>query len=177
MKTDITVWCHVQSCDNPADLLSRGQPPIQFLRDSNWRHGPQWLSSIESAWLPSRFEIVEEVPEIKRPTCFVTTTINSDEILNRYSSLSCLRRIIAYCLRFRLPHRFKGPLTIEELHAANGRVIQLVQSSAFTQDLHHLKTRAGLHPKSKFLPLHPFVDDKGILRVGGRLQNSTLPYE
>ena len=177
MRTDITAWSHVRSCDNPADLLSRGQPPVQFLRDSNWRHGPQWLSSIESAWPESRFEIIEEVPEIKRLTCFVTTAINSDEILNRYSSLSRLRRIIAYCLRFRLPHRFKGPLTVEELHAAKDRVVQLVQTSAFAQDLHHLKTGAGLHPKSKLLPLHPFVDNKGILRVGGRLQNSILPYE
>jgi len=29
---------------------------------------------------------------------------------------------------------------------------------------------------SSLKTLHPFIDDKGILRVGGRLQQSTLPY-
>jgi hypothetical protein len=30
--------------------------------------------------------------------------------------------------------------------------------------------------KSNLKTLHPFIDDQGILRVGGRLQESDLPY-
>ncbi|XP_076384045.1 uncharacterized protein LOC143261513 [Megalopta genalis] len=174
-KTDIAAWRHVRSQDNPADLLSRGQSPAQFLRDSNWRHGPEWLSTIESTWPKSKFDITEDVPEVKRLKCLATVS-HTDEILTRYSDISRLIRITAYCLRFRQPRKNKGPLTVEELQSANEQIIRLVQASAFAQDLQNLKTGSNLHAKSKLLPLHPFIDERGILRVGGRLQNSKLQY-
>ena len=176
IKTNINTWRHIRSHDNPADPLSRGQPPTQFILNNNWSHGPEWLSSNESDWPVSKFNFLKEIPEIRQISCF-TTMVKTNEILDRYSSLSRLRKIVAYALRFRFPNRIKGPLTVEELQAANDRIIQLVQSSAFAQDIRQLNTRVQLHHKSKLLPLHPFVDDKGLLRVGGRLQNSTLSYE
>ncbi|XP_076664815.1 uncharacterized protein LOC143367133 [Andrena cerasifolii] len=176
IKTNNKAWRHIRSHDNPADLLSRGQPPAQFIQNSNWSHGPKWLSNKESAWPVSRFNFLKEIPEMRRISCFATI-VKNNELLNRYSSLPRLTKIVAYCLRFRFPNQSKGPPTVEELQAANDRIIQLVQSSAFAQDIHQLNTRVQLHHKSKLLPLHPFVDDKGLLRVGGRLQNSTLSYE
>lgn len=125
LKTDVNTWRHVRSQDNPADLLSRGQSPTQFIQNCNWSHGPAWLSSNESAWPVSKFNFIEEVPEIKHISCFATT-VNSNEILDRYSSLSRLRKIVAYSLRFRFSNRLKGPLAVEELQSANGRIIQFV---------------------------------------------------
>ncbi|XP_076384099.1 uncharacterized protein LOC143261867 [Megalopta genalis] len=39
-KTKPSSWRHVKSRDNPADLLSRGTTPTQFLGSTLWRHGP-----------------------------------------------------------------------------------------------------------------------------------------
>ncbi|XP_043263590.1 uncharacterized protein LOC122403871 [Colletes gigas] len=74
-KTDIAVWHHVQSEDNPADLISRGQSSARILNDSLWRHGPEWLANNVTDWPKSRFIITSEVPEtvrahVSRPQSF-----------------------------------------------------------------------------------------------------------
>ncbi|XP_017796984.1 PREDICTED: uncharacterized protein LOC108578211 [Habropoda laboriosa] len=176
-KTNITAWHHVKSADNPADLISRGQTPTDFLDDSIWRHGPRWLANDVADWPESIFTIASEVPETRSHACFATTTVHGQELLYRYSNLTKLRRIIAYCLRFRKGHRREGPLTAEELQNANERIMKLVQAGAFDKEIRDLQKGTPLHPKSRLLSLHPFLDDQGILRVGGRLQNAAIPYE
>lgn len=36
-------WKHVPSKDNPADFLSRGQLPTDFIQKQNMETGPKWL--------------------------------------------------------------------------------------------------------------------------------------
>ncbi|XP_076246269.1 uncharacterized protein LOC143186476 [Calliopsis andreniformis] len=176
-RTSVNAWRHIKSSDNPADLISRRQSPSHFLTHTIWYHGPTWLIKSESDWPPSQFTITSEVPESRPLACFLTVVIRSEEILHRYSSIKRLRRIIAYCLRFKQRDKVKGPLTIEELRHANERIIKLTQASVFSKEINQLKTGKDLQPGSKLISLRPFLDDKGILRVGGRLQNSSLPYE
>ncbi|KAF2892075.1 hypothetical protein ILUMI_14098, partial [Ignelater luminosus] len=56
-------------------------------------------------------------------------------------------------------------------------VIQCVQEEAFLLEISRLKNNMAFPNKSKILSLHPFVDSDTVLRVGGRLQASQLPYE
>ncbi|XP_012145356.2 uncharacterized protein LOC105663061 [Megachile rotundata] len=176
LKTRIDAWKHVKSEDNPADLISRGQSPSQFLSESIWRHGPAWLASVESVWPESKFVITQEIPESRPLACFATVN-RDDSLLTRYSCIKKLRRIIAYCLRFRTSNKFKGPLTVEEIRDADERIIKMVQSSSFAQELKDLQNGSKLQSISKLLPLQPFIDGKGILRVGGRLQNAAIPFD
>ncbi|XP_017884602.1 uncharacterized protein LOC108627719 [Ceratina calcarata] len=174
-KTDLTTWRHIKSKDNPADLISRGLMPTQFLHNPLWLHGPEWLTKAAVKWPESTFQGSNDLPEMKKMTCLVTSVVQSDELFNRYSCLQRLIRIVAYCLRFRLNGRGTGHLTIEELRQARHKIIKLVQLAAFAPDIKNLEA-GNLHSKSKLRPLHPFLDHEGILRVGGRLQNSTLPF-
>ncbi|XP_017792100.1 PREDICTED: uncharacterized protein LOC108574093 [Habropoda laboriosa] len=175
-KTDVTTWRHVTSHDNPADLLSQGLTPLQFLETDLWRRGPRWLSIVESEWPKSKFAITTDVPERKKITCLATTTVHTDDIITRYSSATKLKRVVAYCLRFRPNHRTNGPLTVQEIQEATVRIVKIVQAIEFKQEIHNLTSGTTLSSKSKLRPLNPFLDSKGILRVGGRLQNSSLPY-
>ena len=34
----------------------------------------------------------------------------------------------------------------------------------------------NLSPKTKILPFHPFLDERGLLHVGGRLQKTGMPF-
>ncbi|XP_076384172.1 uncharacterized protein LOC143262191 [Megalopta genalis] len=174
-KTDISSWRHIRSKDNPADLLSRGITPGKFLSKALWRCGPEWLSQTEATWPNSRHIPSNDVSEAKKITCLATAINQSNDMLTRYSCIQKLRRIVAYCLRLVPARRNTGPLTIKELQEANIRIIRSVQSVTFTQDIKNLKS-GELHPRSKLRPLHPFLDNEGILRVGGRLQNSTLAF-
>ncbi|XP_033218218.1 uncharacterized protein LOC117173686 [Belonocnema kinseyi] len=49
-KTEGHEWPHVPTHDNPADLISGGQGPQEFLNNEFWSHGPNWLSKKDDAW-------------------------------------------------------------------------------------------------------------------------------
>lgn len=55
----------------------------------------------------------------------------------------------------------------------------MTQSCAFPVEAVALakKPPEALKMKSKILPLDPFVDEKGILRVGGRLKRAAVSFE
>ncbi|XP_050598897.1 uncharacterized protein LOC126926575 [Bombus affinis] len=40
-KTNLSDWRHVPTADNPADLISQGQTPKEFLHLSIWKNGPE----------------------------------------------------------------------------------------------------------------------------------------
>ena len=61
--TDIKRWNHVRSQDNPADPLSRGQLPSEFLKNKIWVNGPQWLHEAEECWPKLDLPINSDVSE------------------------------------------------------------------------------------------------------------------
>ncbi|XP_017765002.1 PREDICTED: uncharacterized protein LOC108554296, partial [Eufriesea mexicana] len=135
------------------------------------------MTNPESEWPPSPVNIISEVPETRSVACFASSTSYAEDLMRRYSCVKRLRRIVAYCLRFGRYRKNKGPLTAEELHRANIKMMQLLQGSAFQEELRALRDKRDLPNSSKLLPLRPFLDEDDLLRVGGRLQNSALPYE
>ena len=80
-----------------------------------------------------------------------------------------------------------GRLSIDELRYAEAQIIKYVQKSAFLPVIKALQdVKHGESEKSTFknigsigsvYKLRPFLDGEGMLRVGGRLQNSTLEYQ
>ena len=43
-------WLHVASCENIADILTRGAPPSELGQDSVWQNGPKWLVQDRTTW-------------------------------------------------------------------------------------------------------------------------------
>jgi len=72
----------------------------------------------------------------------------------KFSSFEKLMRVIAYVRRFLSLRNKKGNQPRQAIS----------------------KRTKGSQPKSKFVPLHPFLDDNGVLRVGGRLQFAELRF-
>ncbi|XP_055325647.1 uncharacterized protein LOC129579531, partial [Sitodiplosis mosellana] len=54
-RTNIECWHHVDSSDNPADLVSRGLLPSDLVDNKLWLHGPEWLTKPRSSWPSERF--------------------------------------------------------------------------------------------------------------------------
>mgnify|MGYP002717571259 CR=1 FL=1 len=171
--TNSNDWRHVPSEDNPADALSRGQLPHAFLRNSMWVNGPSWLSKDENDW-PNKLIPIIETPELKQNTCLITT-INDFDILNRCSSYSKLIGIIAYCLRFRLDNKRVGQINADEIKEAEIRILRIGQATQFADVIKDLKNK-NTTKQGKIANLIPFIDDDGLIRVGGRLQKSDLAF-
>ncbi|GFX14096.1 hypothetical protein TNCV_613011 [Trichonephila clavipes] len=52
----------------------------------------------------------------------------------------------------------------------------MVQEQVFLAEIKSLQSKGVVSPNSKLRNLNPFIDSDGLLRVGGRLSNSNLPY-
>ncbi|CAK1589181.1 unnamed protein product [Parnassius mnemosyne] len=52
--------------------------------------------------------------------------------------------------------------------------IKTTQNIEFAEELEDLKTKGKVKRSSKLITLTPYVDDKGLLRVGGRLQSANI---
>lgn len=182
--TRIEDWNHVSSSDNPADLISRGIKACDLAELDLWWHGPQWLHQQSSDW-PADVTITEDdnIPEEKKTS--VTTLATHDhtvDILHRFSKVSKLTRVVAYCLRFinntKQPlGKRSGSLCTAELQTALTTCIKWVQASTYSQEIRDLLSNKQVSSHSSLRDLHAFLDDQQILRVGGRLRNSQLAYD
>ncbi|XP_063994268.1 uncharacterized protein LOC135171569 [Diachasmimorpha longicaudata] len=184
-KSNIANWRHVRTHENPADLISRGQIPKEFIKPSLWKEGPAWLLQDEHHWPILELHFPSDPPELRKQhpfpsstKCFLTIMEQrSGNVLSWYSSLTKLQRIIAYCRRC-ITHT-KGPLTPDEMTAALHSITHWVQQEtlapviAVLRDQPRGQKAAALAPLIK---LNPFLDERGVIRVGGRLRNSNIPF-
>lgn len=72
--------------------------------------------------------------------------------------------------------RIYGPLTVPEIDASEKYWVLHSQECCFADDIAALKDKRDIALSSPLLPLHPILDSSGIIRVGGRAQNTRLPY-
>ena len=183
-------WSHVAGTDNPADCASRGLLPSELLEHKLWWEGPSWLSLPPEDW-PEQPVISAQPSDEEREICLVTTVEPAQPIvpLTQYSSYTRLQRVVAWIFRF--IRNCRSPkcddtvtttaarshcLTVSELSEAEKYLLKLSQASHFPKEITLLKSKGQLPAHSSLLPLHPFVDSDGILRVGGRETNSNLAY-
>lgn len=101
--TSISDWRHISSSENPADLLSLGLNPQEILSSALWWRGPKFLKGDEDSWPQVDARIPEpEMPEL-RTTIAAVARVNLgplSEVIDRFSNLEKLCRVMAYCLRF-----------------------------------------------------------------------------
>ena len=67
-------------------------------------------------------------------------------------------------------------LIITELREAKHYWISCVQYDQFSREIEILRSKSSLPSGSSLLSLNPFLDDKNIVRVGGRLSNAKLSF-
>ncbi|GBM17688.1 hypothetical protein AVEN_168530-1 [Araneus ventricosus] len=175
---------------NPSDLLSRGHKAESLLHHEGWWNGPSVLQSDELPETVCECSDPDEdyLPELKSKNskADIVLTLNSnktffDYIVNRSNRILTVVRILSFLFRFisncRNPEsKRKGPLTSEELSEAEHYLIKQCQFEVFSAEVSAMMSGDNISNKSKILNLSPFLDNKGVMRVGGRLENSQLPY-
>lgn len=183
--TRVNDWYYISSNENPADIISRGSSLKGLVNSQLWLHGPQFLLK-PSQW-PKRSNISyftklnSPVPEIRALVIVQDANVHFD-IFEKFSSLNRLIRVTAYCLRFiancsvNREKRQTNSLTITEIETSTITLVKLLQLEAFANEIYFLRKGKCVSPQSKLKTLSPFLDDSGLIRVGGRLRNANFNY-
>ena len=181
-QTETSQWNYVSSVDNPADIASRGVTACDLVNNSLWFHGPTFLWESNLPYTPQTVvkpPLSEKDPEVKHCGTLATTAVKTDQdsLLNcvqRYSDWTKAKRVIALCLQFRSKSKpVRSDATfVTDLRNAETALIRLLQHKTFSSEIMTLTSACGTTVKRNS-PLHkldPFLDENGILRVGGRIR-------
>ncbi|GAB0095822.1 uncharacterized protein DMENIID0001_112520 [Sergentomyia squamirostris] len=176
-------WSHITSAKNPADILSRGSSVADLAMNSLWWHGP------ESVISPSSEEEIDatdlEYSKKGLNTITLATRVEKNIFLEHLENSTTLRstvRVLSLCMRYISNLKAKkanlpidrGSLQPGELQNAKLLLAKFVQQETFDSAITALNNETSL-PR-KLQKLSPFLDQQGMIRVGGRLTNSEMDY-
>lgn len=156
-------WRHISTKDNPADILSRRMSPKDIQNCNLWWQGPSWLKCDKNYW-PNSVISTTELPELKTDTLLVSKDQNYLIDFNRFSSLSRLRRCMAYVFRFAENCKYKqnkecGSLTSCELSRAYLQLVKIFQYESFPEEIKVKIEATQLTSKGRLFSLNPFLDE------------------
>ena len=173
-NTDPSQWRHIPGEVNVADDVSRGIRVEEL--NGRWSNGPEFLILPEEFWPREAMEAVSEEDMERRQVKAVYEVKKVEQIINpeKFSSWRKLIRVTARIQRLAKKIRLRkhaqegrnGPLTPEELENAEIFWIKAAQN-----DLHRR------NDKGEFKSLSPFLDGKGVIRVGGRVDEAIVSYD
>lgn len=204
--TSPSQWHHVRSEENPADDASRGISVDELLGTSKWLSGPDFLWKPELPSGDDNLHdnlLSSDDPEVKGVHVHaVNANVVPTFDLSYFSDWTRAKRAVAACINFinklkdscgkDLPERsapkIRGyvPVTVDDLCQAEYKIIKMTQIEVFREEIESLQASTGssrepprntLLKGSKLYKLDPFLDDNGILRVGGRLKLADMPFE
>lgn len=199
--SSIENWFFVPSISNPADVVSRGLMPQELADSDIWWNGPLFLREDmypESYGFENNFQ---ETEYKKNETKVMTSQQSTFDLIHKYSNYNKILKISSLCIRFvenikasiKLRRdsvssnsnkskiistdmkNFK-PINAEELENALLSIIKHIQQQEYSDEIYKLSKSMSISKKSKLTFLNPFIDEKGIVRVGGRLKHSSVDY-
>jgi hypothetical protein len=172
-------WHYVATDRNPADLASRGCNVTELL-SSEWFRGPKELWANNLSIERESYPLDETCSELKMSVCLASNAIQEECIvdLSRFSSWKTAKRVLALCIRFIENLRAKANtfVTVSDTIAAEKWLFRSAQTS-FAEERGTILRNHQLKRTSKLYKLDPFIDEEGLIRIGGRLRaGSGLPY-
>ena len=182
-RTLPALWRHVPTETNPADCASRGMMPRELLKHTLWWKGPPWLSQ-EPIDVPHQ-------PPRKIDTAPINFVVPASDLIaslnlissSYYYTLATTAWMLRFCQRIKMgpPNPIDRPrhLTAEDILLAETFLLRESQRRSFPKERKALEAKArgvedDLPASSRIISLTPFLDKNHLLRVGGRLANSSL---
>ncbi|XP_074648999.1 uncharacterized protein LOC141904317 [Tubulanus polymorphus] len=164
--SDISNWRYVNTELNPADDASRGFTIIDEQRENRWFNGPSFLYESEENW-PIDCEIIGTECDSEVKHCGVTSVTEESDAQPKQIVEAALIKL-----------KVKRP-SVKSLEIATEVLIRCQQRKYYSDEFESLKKDEKKRVK-RCSPLHKFdtfIDESGILRVGGRTSRASVPFE
>ncbi|XP_068209384.1 uncharacterized protein [Palaemon carinicauda] len=168
---------------NPADSATRSFEAHE-IHNSEWLFGPKHLTLQRKEASETKFQLVDpdsdkEVRinvDIKKTCATLAHNIGIDRFLH-FSTWDSLVRGVAFLKRFCRSHEAVETPSLTSVDSyinAENFIIRSVQSEVYRVEMDCLQQNEPVPKCSQIANLNPFLDEQGILRVGGRIVNSDL---
>jgi hypothetical protein len=176
---------HIGGLDNPADKCSRCVS-ARVLSGTNFLSGPAFTPDL----LTNEFVSVPAMGQDRRYVC---NTVGIDASFppiipfDRFSVFRKLYNVTHYVFKYldrlkrtvneRIPTMFPD-MGDHSYHDAGRYLIRCAQSQIFTDEFNYLKYPGKVSNAPTLVhQLNLFIDDEGILRVRGKMQKYSAPFE
>lgn len=169
------------------------------LHDSIWVLGPEFLWSQDYTWLNSNeknYNLSDDDPDIKKSVTMTSSSEESKSTLiervKRFSGWYRAQQAVALCMKYmnklkacakKEPHE-TVQVRAQDLERAGKLIIHVMQFKAFIDQLKEPtkgEEDSSMHRTTKLhnpiRKLHPYIDEDGILHVGGHLRNADLSHQ
>ena len=159
--------------------MSRGIP-VQGLQQ-RWKSGPNFLRRPEEEWPQTTPTTKENTVNLERWKTPVVGTVNAKEEVINYTKFSSWRKLIRVTAWIqRVGRKVRERQRIDANDETN-KCKTLTPDDLNKAELYWIKyAQRDLHAKIKngeLKQFSPFVDNKGIIRVGGRLSKAIVTYD
>ncbi len=173
-------WRHVNTHDNPADILSRGSSTTNLNISHLWWEGPPWLRLPPEQWPPPQFTVLTELPETKAVTLLVPA-LPSQQFWETFSSFTTLVRTYAWVRRFaanaRLPaekRQLTPHLTAEECHSTKRLFFRLVQVETYPEAVQAVQRNSHVPKAHSLSGFNLSLTDDGLPTLTTRVRDFRL---
>ncbi|KAK3100574.1 hypothetical protein FSP39_022032 [Pinctada imbricata] len=180
-------WSYVPSNLNPSDCATRGSLLDLSILD-DWLKGPIYLLKENCSDDKEDYPLInpDEDIEIRKEHTVLKEEVTTKllPLIDRFVRYSTWTGLVsAMSLLRHLANSFNalngchGWHTCSEYKSQTYRkhteqsIIRLVQKQAFSKEIIAIRGRLSLPKDSRILCLSPFLDEEGLVRVGGRLNN------
>ena len=180
-ETAAGTWRHLPPQSLSAELILSGMVTKTLSTSTLCWKGPQWLTQEPSSGLIS--EVNTSTDNLEARKVHVASLQAPDDIPFRFSKLNRLIRVIVYCRRFintcrnSKANRQSTTLPTQDLDLAPTCCVKMVQQISYAQEIKELGEKQEVAVNSSLKTTHPFLDKENLLRFGGRLKQSALPYQ
>lgn len=188
-------WHYVPTHLNPADHGTRAVPAA-LLKDTIWLTVPTFLKKREqNLHSEDLFEIADPglYPEVRPQVSTLSTTASNPQLgsqrFERFSSWKSLTRAVARLVHVaqsfkKVPstrhskckgwHSCQTPYTVNKFSQSKDLIIHALQQESYAPEFECLRNSEEIPKDSTLRKLDPFIDENGLMRVGGRIKEARL---
>lgn len=182
-SSETSKWRWLPGVMNPADDATRAC--TKYEPENRWKNGPLFLSQSEETW-PKINEMSDDGDdgrELKSKHYVMTALIKDSPVIDftRFSNYRRLKRAVGWALRFinntktsTKDEKIQGTLNADEEDRAEKILCRIVQQSSFHLEYKCLQEKLSIGASSELRSLCPYLDNEGLIRVQGRLDNATI---
>ena len=175
-------WSYISTDKNPADSCTRSIFSISDVMQLPWILGPQWLCDTKKIQADTLcFPLIEPDCDVEVRPLSINVSVKPEsnglgtERFERFSSwksliraVMCLQRLVNMC-KTRTNSQLDNWSHSDAIQKAELLVLKELQQECFLKDIKLLSEKKQLSKDSRIAHLAPFLDENGLLRVGGRI--------